>query len=722
MVDKKPEKTRTMKNNHNKTKRKVKRHWQRHGTQHKRPTGILYDIDKELLKVQNMKMSLYGVKPQDDFYSYINNRWIRDYKLGDKQQYITQIDDFFIIQDKVYRELLDITRSYIKKNNTKKSQCIEHFYKSMISMNTNKQSRKHANDTLDKIDELRSENEGLWKLLAFVNKNEMISWGSPIVWSVASDDKDPTINRCYVDLPILTLIDYDLYDNSDKDDKDDIENRLKYKNHYLKYLKELFANSFGQKHSFHIEDVFNVEKKILHAMDYNKKADDDIDGYNKINANDAKAKYDFDWNAFSKSLGFNSIPSFFIATSINYLKSISMLLMNEWASEEWRTYWIYLFIRQQQRFNTDGHIINFNFNGKYVSGQDHEVGKELFPIYGIGYAFNTFLTEEYDKVNNSSQMQENYEYTKKIYTALIEVFKNIITRNTWLHETTKKHALQKLDAITFNIGIPSKLQDDPLLAYSDNDVWSNFMKITEWKHKNRLANEGKLVLDVPETDWSLTPPKLTGTQAYIVNASYCETTNSITIPMAYVQKPFINLENQGIEYNLAYMGFTLAHEMSHALDDLGSKYDKTGKLNEWWKPKDRRIFNNLQKDIIKQYEAFASFDDIDFDAEPSIGEDIADIVGLSICIEYLQNYHYKNESPLSIHKISFEKFFTYYAVQERQKIKKRALDIQLKTNPHPLDKYRTNVPLSRIPLFRKIYDIQKGDKMYWHSTHRIWEK
>jgi len=64
--------------------------------------------------------------------------------------------------------------------------------------------------------------------------------------------------------------------------------------------------------------------------------------------------------------------------------------------------------------------------------------------------------------------------------------------------------------------------------------------------------------------------------------------------------------------------------------------------------------------------------------------------------------------------------FVYYASQQRQKVSKNALNAQLKTNPHPLDKYRTNVPLSRMKIFRTIYNITKKDKMYWNSTDTVW--
>jgi predicted metalloendopeptidase len=657
------------------------------------------------------------VNLKDDFYSYINDDWLKNYKLGDEQQYITQIDDFFIVQDKVYRELLDIVNSYINTHDNKHSTCIRRFYKSICDLNTNKQSRKHADSVLENINSLREDKSNLWKLLAMVNSNEIVSSGSPLVWSIYADDKEPGINRCHIDYPILTLIDDDLYNDLYNDIYDETSSKRNYKAHYMKYLKELFANAFGQDHNFNVEDVFNVERKLAQAKNYNKIKNEDVDGYNLVRANESLEKYGFDWIRFSHELGFNKTPTFFITDSLNYLQHVSKLLIQEWDSDEWKTYWVYLFIKQQQKFNIDGHVINYDFNGKFVGGQEYEIGMDLFPIYGLSYAFNSFLTHAYERINKSDETQKNYDYIERTTKELLVVFKRILKQNTWLHSETKTRALQKLDAIKLEFGIPKNVQEDPMLDYSDDDIWSNMLKLTKRKHKHKLTTEGKEVGDVPEIDWTQTPPKLTGTQAYIVNASYCETNNKITIPLGYIQKPFIDLD-RGMEYNLAYMGFTLAHEISHALDDLGSKYDMNGKLKDWWTYNDRNKFNILQNDIINQYEAFALYDGIEFDAAPSIGEDIADIVGLKICVEYLLEYH--ATSPQTIQNSLFETFFSFYAIQQRQIIKKHALDIQLKTNPHPLDKYRTNVPLSRIPLFRKIYDIQKKDKMYWHSLNCIW--
>jgi predicted metalloendopeptidase len=205
----------------------------------------------------------------------------------------------------------------------------------------------------------------------------------------------------------------------------------------------------------------------------------------------------------------------------------------------------------------------------------------------------------------------------------------------------------------------------------------------------------------------------------MVNAYYRPDSNSIYVPLAYLQKPFIDLEERGLEYNLVYIGYTLGHELSHALDDSGSKFDADGNLNNWWTDADRKIFNSKMKDIIKQYETFAARDGIKFNAEMSVGEDLADISGLALVESYLLDNQVVNKEITKLKKMNLAKFYMNFAIQGQQKIYKRAIRAQLKMNPHPLEKYRVNCPLSRLELFRTIYGIKKGDGMWWNSD-TIW--
>jgi len=666
----------------------------------------------EINKLFKIPFTPSKITAQDDFYSYINYRWIKDTKLEKNQEYITQLDSFRLVQYKVYRELLEIVKEYTQENDTKLAQEISNFYKSQLKGSSLNQIKQYANDTLNMIDELRQNNNNLWKLLGIMNQNEIIAWGVPFNFNLFPDNKNPTIYRCYIDPAKLTLIDINLY----YDDGTDVAYKTNYKRHYFKYLNNLFEFVFGKNNGFNIKDIFDVEVQLVQLFECVGRINDQ-NFHNVVTNKTAMDEYGFDWTEFSKYIGFEETPDFFITGDLNYLDCCTQLLKKEWSSEKWRTYWIYIYIRQLVRQNQDGYRVYFEFNGKFVNGQTSAIYDDLGPVFGLGYAFNTFLTNEYI---NRYENKQYVDYLKTMASDLKTVFTRIIQKNKWLQPKTKEYALLKFKHFKLIIGSPKILREDPLLNYSDNDGWGNHLKISKWRNDKRTKLNGKHVVDIPLIDWSLTPPKFIGSQAYVVNASYTPSENSIYVPLGYIQKPFLDLDERGIEYNLAHLGFTLAHEMSHSLDDFGSKYDYKGRLYDWWTEKDKKHFTKIQNDVITQYETFAKYDGIKFDAAPSVGEDLADISGLAICREYLRDWQDKNSDIIPIRALSYQAFFVYFAYQQRQKINKKALESQLKTNPHPLDKYRTNVPLSRMGIFRTIYNIKKGDKMFWHSTNTIW--
>ena len=246
------------------------------------------------------------------------------------------------------------------------------------------------------------------------------------------------------------------------------------------------------------------------------------------------------------------------------------------------------------------------------------------------------------------------------------------------------------------------------------------IKIHNWRHKQFIELEGKPTIDIPIMDWTQYPVKMTGSQAYIVNASYTPAKNSIYINLGYLQKPFVDLDERGIEYNLAHIGNTLAHEMSHGFDNTGSLFGYDGNLYDWWTIEDKKKYKLIQQDVINQYEKYALRDKIKFDASIGIGEDLADISAVAICDEYLKHFQDNNNDLIPIRSFSYQAYYTYFAIQQRQHVNQKALSAQLKTNPHPLDKYRCNVPLSRSEIFRGLYNIKKGDGMWWHNTNTVW--
>jgi predicted metalloendopeptidase len=680
-------------------------------------TSASYNLEKEVVKELKKAVSPSNITPNTDFYSYVNERWLQDLDIEANKEYITQVDDFRLVQDKVYRELIEIIDNYIKNNDDKFSNCLKNAYESFKVFNTTQQTRCLSKLVLEYIDELLKDNNNLWSKLAKINKNEIISFGCPFVWSINPDEKNPKIYKCYLEPPQVTLIDVDIYFDYKTDNEEDKKYKKQYRSVYLKYLNDVFSIAFGENHGFNTKDIYDCEIDLLNAMTCNLIKKEDENGYNLVSKKEALEIFGFNWEEFCKELGFKIIPDEFVTSNINYLLCGTKLIKENWNSPKWRTYWIYLYIRQQTRWDEKGALLFYEFQGKFLRGQSSPVDLYIRPIFGTGFTFNSFLTDQYILHFKNNQA---VDYVKSMAEDLKIVFKRIITRNNWMQPKTKRIALEKLEAIKLIVGSPNILREDPLLDYKSDDPWGNLLKMAHWRNERAVELVGKPIIDIPVVDWSTIPPKFVSTQAYVVNAMYTPTENTIYIPLGYIQKPFVDLDERGIEYNLAHIGFTIAHEMSHALDDLGSKYDKEGVLNDWWSEKDKEEFYKIQENIVKEYEVFAGYDGVKFDAWPSIGEDLADIAGFAICQEYLRDYQFKNQSILPIQSLSFETFFIFFAIQSRQKISKKAILAQLKTNPHPLDKYRCNVPLSRSIIFKAIYDIKKGDKMWWSSANNVW--
>ena len=666
-----------------------------------------YEFARELLS----RFAPSSIKPNNDFYDYINYLWLKNVSLEKQQKYIVQVDDFRLAQDKVYNELNTIIVDYYNSHNNKLAKNLRNYHSSVINMNPKSYSKKLAFQAINIVDEF-IKNDNPWALLGYFNRDEMICNHAPFVWSLNPDDKESTIFRCYISPIRFIILDLSVY----YDDGKDVAYKQNYRNKYITGVKKVFDVTLG-KNNFTPKDCFDVQVDIFNALGCIDVTSKEESTYNKIFKDEAMEKYGFDWHELSKQLGFKNPPDFFITSSLNYLKCGSQLLIDNWKTPKWRTYWIYLLIRRLVRITKDWENINYDFFGKFERGQE-EINRSdaVSAALYMSVPFNTFLTNEYVKKFENPQAME---YTKTLCNDLKIVFKRILERNKWLQPSTKKYALKKIDAFKFIYGKPENLREDPDLNYS-KILYDNMKKMIDWRHERYIELEGKAVIDIPYLDWTQYPVKMSGTQAYIVNASYTPSKNAIYINLGYIQKPFVDLDERGIEYNLAHLGFTIGHEMSHGFDDMGSKYGADGKLFDWWTEKDKKHYKKIQNDVLKQYEEFAARDGITFDAEISLGEDLADISGIAICDEYLRDFQDNNQDLIPIRALSYEGFYTYYAFQQKQLVGKKALAAQFKTNPHPLDKYRCNVPLSRSDIFRALFNVKKGDGMWWHNTDTVW--
>jgi putative endopeptidase len=183
----------------------------------------------------------------------------------------------------------------------------------------------------------------------------------------------------------------------------------------------------------------------------------------------------------------------------------------------------------------------------------------------------------------------------------------------------------------------------------------------------------------------------------------------------------------------------MGHELSHALHVHSRVYNHKGVIENWWSPKDIATYERKINRISRQYEHISKKYGFVIDGNLSLSENLADITGLAVCEDALNEFHNKiqddtlfngvssstretntaltrgSSSALMtnhMRRISFQHFYTYYAIQSREFASRREILVQVITNPHLDLKMRTNVPLMRSKIFQDVFEIRKSDKMY----------
>ena len=685
-------------------------------------------LDKEKFMFKDYVLKK-NIKPQNDFYNWVLSPWFEKVNKSyfSKSLFYNKYDIFRISEQKVLSDLFSVLNVYmlneLKKNPKNKNIInMNNYLNSIIKYGIYSHEGddivlshmiKSKNDVEDFV-----ENDDLYGLLAYLNSNEMINKQSPIYWSVQIDIKNPKIYKSSILPTQLPYYDLDLY----IENKEDTEERKKYKRFFNKrywiYTDELFNSTFGKNnHKFKSDSLYDIGKLMYLSMkDRNLENDDKITNYNIVKTDESLKLYGFDFKKFCEKLGYKKVPSTFIVPNLSYLKNIMEILNKNWKSEEWKAWYVYIVIRSQIHFNKRLYPLYFDFYKKYVKKIVSRLPIYILPIFICSFAFNKKISEIYEK---SIYNKEYVNYVEDMFINMKNVFKNMIKECEWLSPKAKKNGLLKIEYLKLSIGSSKNLLDDPDIEYRENDVWYNLSKVFEYRKNIFVSIDGKSFnKKIPYYDW--VNQKITGKQLYLVNAFYTPTSNDIYIPLAIIQYPFINIE-KSFEYNLSNIGYTLAHEMAHCLDNTGRLFDYTGKFNNFWNSNDIKIFNKKKIDIIKQYEYLAKKDGIIFNASPGVGEDIADIIGLKILVILLRNDHlirlnYSVENKASIYK----NFFINYTLCLKQQINKGSETSSKVIDIHPLAKYRVNVPLSRIEIFRFLYDVKKGDGMYWNNMDTIY--
>ncbi|HEX6628273.1 MAG TPA: M13 family metallopeptidase, partial [Gemmatimonadaceae bacterium] len=288
----------------------------------------------------------------------------------------------------------------------------------------------------------------------------------------------------------------------------------------------------------------------------------------------------------------------------------------------------------------------------------------------------------------------------EMVTNLQSVFNERLGTRDWMSDSTKTMAAGKLAAFNKKIGYPDKWRDYSTLTVKSGPFYNNALAVRAYERKRDLAKIGQ---PLDRTDWGMTPPT--------VNAYYNPQLNEIVFPAGIMQPPFFDPKADDA-VNYGGMGAVIGHEMTHGFDDQGAQFDAQGNLRNWWTASDLDKFKKGTGLVASQFDSYTVLDSVHVNGRLTLGENLADLGGLSIAYAALEKaLAQKGRPPLIDGFTPEQRFFLAWAQIWRSNSTPEALRLRINTDPHSPARWRTNGPLSNMPEFAAAWGCKPGDPM-----------
>jgi putative endopeptidase len=285
-----------------------------------------------------------------------------------------------------------------------------------------------------------------------------------------------------------------------------------------------------------------------------------------------------------------------------------------------------------------------------------------------------------------------------------------IKANDWMSPATKEAALDKLNKMDVMVGYPSEWRSYKGMRIVPGDLYGNVQRAGAFNAAYMMADLGQ---PVDRKKWGMNPQT--------VNAYNGGLENKIVFPAAILQAPFFD-PNADDSVNYGAIGGVIGHEIIHGFDDQGRKIDATGAVRDWWAPEDAKRFEEQAKIFGAQYAKFEVAPGAFINPALSMGENIADLGGLSVALEAYQTALGGKPAPVIDGMTGEQRFFLAWAQVWRTKMREAALRNQVNTGPHSPGMYRAFAPLRNIDGWYTAFNVQPGEKLFIPADQRarIW--
>ena len=291
---------------------------------------------------------------------------------------------------------------------------------------------------------------------------------------------------------------------------------------------------------------------------------------------------------------------------------------------------------------------------------------------------------------------------------LIAAYRVRIASRDWMSEDTKKQANLKLDKLIRKMGYPDKWKDYTSLDIKKDAYVQNVIRASKYAFKENIKRIGQ---PIDRQYWFITAPT--------INAFYGPTINEIMFPAGIMQPVFFNPEADDA-VNYGSMGAVIGHELTHGFDDQGAQFDSDGNLKNWWTKEDMERFKAKTEKLSKQFDQYIAIDDVHVKGALTLGENIADLGGLTIAYYAYKKSLEGKPVPAKIDGFTGEqRFFMGWAQAWRANARPEYIKNQIQTDSHSPEHIRANAAPSNMQEFYDAFGVKEGDKMYRPKEDRV---
>lgn len=638
-----------------------------------------------------------SVSPAADFYTFANGTWVKNNPVPAAETRWGSFDELREANNRKLRDLIEEVAANKNLTPGSSGQQLRDFYlTAMDTVKLDKQDMEPLKPYIAKVNEITSKSE----MLSLSGSLQRSGMRSMFRLYVGRDLKKSDQNIIYLSQGGLSLPDRDYYLKSgDRFEKI----RAKYLDHVTKMLT-MAGRTEARKDA---ELILAIETQMAVSQMSRVDMRDEEKTYNPYTIDEFVIESpNIAWFEYFKAI---KCPTNYpmVVNQPEYFRRLNTLV-DSIPLNDWKTYMVWKLVTSaadnlSSRFENE----DFNFYGTTLNGQQQMKPRWNRSLNATNGALGEVVGQLYVKKYFSPQAKARVEAMVK---NIMEVYKLRINSIDWMSDETRVRALEKLAAFNTKLAYPNKWKDYSKIKISRDSYLGNSVNASEFFFDDMIRELGK---PVDKEEWGMTPQT--------VNAYYDPTLNEIVFPAAIMQPPFFYADGDDA-INYGAIGAVIGHEITHGFDDQGSKYDGKGNLNDWWTDKDREAFDARAKKLVDQYGKFEALPGVFVNGELTLGENIADLGGVSVAYQALQLSLKGKKKELIDGLTPEQRFFVAYAQLWKGNIKDEALQQRIMTDPHSPGNYRVLGVVSNLPEFYQAFSVKPGDKMHINDDNRakIW--